>query len=102
MTTVNYVSVVYCLFIAMQLEVGLRGTLLTGSKKRRTSRIFRKVAQKFSTSLFRDVIGKSSCASKLRVMKFFVNSHTTTLLPHPELHDKEIYVKETKFVESKI
>ena len=34
-----------------------------------------------------------------RVMKFFVYCITTTL-PHPELHDKESYVKKTKFVKN--
>ena len=46
------------------------------------------VAQKISTLLFGDVIDQSSCASMLRVMKFFVYSITTTLR-HPELHDKK-------------
>ena len=38
---------------------------------------------------------------QLRENEIFLYSVTTTL-SHPELHDKELYIKKTKFVENKI
>ena len=77
--------------VVEDIAIGVRGLgfdFQTGQVKHRVATpaaYFGMVALKISALFFGDVIGWISCASMLRVMKFFVYAITTTL-PRFALH----------------